>query len=405
LQKDIIYFCREYNDLDHVVPIADELLNNSDIKSFHFVNYNFNKSFNNDFRIIYLKRHSHFNYFDLSEIINLKENYFLKFFDILEKIHHYFSRFKTSYTKHVLKVFDFNTIVERKNNTVFLFDHSNSSFIENAYNYSSTNNIPISLLMHGLNPIENLLMSTKMHKAYESNKNWEHYNKADAFYVNNEHYMKQSISHGVTNEIIRTVGSARFSYKWSNILDNITPTVDLPASTSNCVKIVIMLNKYRYNTWQEEIERVIKSLLLIDNVFVIVKPHTRNMEFEKLNNNNKIFIADQDCHSRKLFEWSDLTLFTISSIFLDALLLDKPVLFLRLATSNKLSCNHIMKNWNIDCRDDLIMWVNRFKKDRKTRTYTEKERTECLNYYVNDHDNQLLSRYSKSILELKKRGQ
>ena len=75
------------------------------------------------------------------------------------------------------------------------------------------------------------------------------------------------------------------------------------------------------------------------------------------------------------------------------------------STSNKLSCNHIMKDWNVDSRDDLIKWVNRFKKDKKTRTYSENERAECLNYYVNDHDNQLLSRYCKSILELKKRGQ
>ncbi len=125
------------------------------------------------------------------------------------------------------------------------------------------------------------------------------------------------------------------------------------------------------------------------------------MVFDSIKNKN-LFIADIDFHSRKLIEWSDLTLFTNSSIFLDALLLDKPVLFLRLATSNKLACNHIMEDWNFDCRDDLIMWVNRFKKDRKTRTYTEQERVECLNYYVNDHDNQLLTRYAESILAIKK---
>ena len=33
-----------------------------------------------------------------------------------------------------------------------------------------------------------------------------------------------------------------------------------------------------------------------------------------------------------------------------------------------------MKSWNVDCRDDLFMWVNRFKENRKTRTYTEEER-------------------------------
>ena len=48
--------------------------------------------------------------------------------------------------------------------------------------------------------------------------------------------------------------------------------------------------------------------------------------------------------------------------------------------------------------------VTRFKKDKKTRTYTENEWVECLNYYVKDHDNQLLTRYAESILSMKKRG-
>ncbi len=163
-----------------------------------------------------------------------------------------------------------------------------------------------------------------------------------------------------------------------------------------------MLNKYRYNIWKEEIDRIIRTLSFIKDVYLIVKPHTRNMIVKKYSD-ERIFIADESYHSRKLFEWADLSLFTISSIFLDALLLDKPILFLRLATSNKLSCDPIMKNWNIDCRDDLISWINKFKENKKTRTYTEKERVKCLNYYVNDYDNQLLSRYCKSILEIKKR--
>jgi len=412
MKKNIIYFCREYNDIDHIVPIADELLTNGSVNSLCFFNYNLNKSYIDDYRIIYLQRHSHFIYSDFIESINSSAKFFIKFCDIFQKlfnftkkIYHLIERTKKNYINLLYKNIDYKNIVNIESNHIFLFDHLlNSSFIDNAYNFASTNDIPVGLLMHGLDPTENLLMRINMLAINKSDKSWQHYNKADAFFVNNEHYKKRSLAHGVSNKIINKVGSARFSYKWSNILENITPDVDLPSLNPNYVKIVIMLNKYRYNIWKEEIERVIKSLLLIDDVFIIVKPHTRKMIFDGFNN-DRIFIADQDCHSRRLFEWSDLTLFTISSIFLDALLLDKPVLFLRLATSNKLSCNHIMKDWNVDSRDDLISWINKFKENRKTRTYTEKERIQCLNYYVNDGDNQLLSRYCKSILELKKRGQ
>ena len=411
MKKNIIYFCREYNDIDHVVPIAAELLNNHDVDSLCFYNYNVEKSYQDDYRIKYLNQHNNFIFRELSSDLSTTENLFYKLctlcqktFFISKKFNHVIITIRSKFINRLYNKFDFNKLINTEKNYILLFDHSNSNFIDNAYNYSSKHAIPVGLLLHGINPTENLLMSTKMLKINSLDKSWQHNNKADAFFVNNEHYEKRSLAHGVSKEIISIIGSPRFSFKWSNILENITPDVDLPTPGPNYVKIVIMLNKYRYNTWKEEIERVIKSLLLIDDVFIIVKPHTRKMIFDGFNN-DRIFIADQDCHSRRLFEWSDLTLFTISSIFLDALLLDKPVLFLRLATSNKLSCNHIMKDWNVDSRDDLISWINKFKENRKTRTYTEKERIQCLNYYVNDGDNQLLSRYCKSILELKKRGQ
>jgi hypothetical protein len=407
LQKDIIYFCREYNDLDHAVPIADELLKSPYVNSVCFYNYNIEISYEDDYRINYLTQHKNFIYREMNNDLSITENIFFKLCTVFQKtfIINKFNRIiigvMSKFINRIYKNYDFSTLINSKNNYIILFDHSKSSFINNAYNYSSQNDIPVGLLMHGLDPTENLLMGINMLTGSEFINSYQHFNHADVFFVNNKQYKRRCIVHGVNKDIIHEIGSARFSYYWSGILDKITPYVSLPLIDPKFIKIVLMLNKYKYNTWKEEIERVIKSLLLIDNVFVIVKPHTRKMVFDSIKNKN-LFIADIDFHSRKLIEWSDLTLFTNSSIFLDALLLDKPVLFLRLATSNKLACNHIMEDWNVDCRDDLIMWVNRFKKDRKTRTYTEQERVECLNYYVNDHDNQLLTRYAESILAIKK---
>ena len=403
MNKNIIYFCREYNDIDHVVPIADELLNNADVNSLCFFNYNLNKSFTDDYRICYLKRHKNFSYIDYNNVLNKKEKFLLSWLRILQKIHNYFDKLKSNYINNLYKNTKVEAIGINKENLIFLFDHTNSVLLDVVYTFSNKFNIPLGLLMHGLDPTENLLMKTNMLKIKELDNNWNGFNKSDIFFVNNKHYKNRSVSNGVAKKIIKEVGSARFSNKWSKILTKITPNIDLPDPNKKLIKVVIMLNKYRYNIWKEEIDRVIKTLLLIENVFIIIKPHTRNMKFDSYKD-ERIFVADENCHSRKLFEWADLSLFTISSIFLDALLLDKPILFLRLATSNKLSCDSIMKNWNVDSRDDLIYWINQFKENRGVRTYTEAERIKCLNYYVNDHDNQLLSRYSKSILELKKRN-
>ena len=103
MNKNITYFCREYNDIDHVAPIADELLNNSDINSLCFFNYNLNKSFRDDYRICYLKRHDNFSYIDYYNVLNNKKKFFLSLISKLQKIHHYFHKVKSDYINNIYK--------------------------------------------------------------------------------------------------------------------------------------------------------------------------------------------------------------------------------------------------------------------------------------------------------------
>ena len=239
MKKNIVYFCREYNDIDHVVPIADELLKDKSVSSLCFFNYNLNKSFTDDYRISYLRRNRNFTYIEYYQILNVRETFLLSFLEILKKIHHYFHKVKSDYINNIYKKTKIENIGVKIEDSTFLFDHSNSVFLDVVFEFSNLHKIPIGLLMHGLDPTENLLMETNMLEIYPLDNSWEHFNKADAYFVNNEHYKKRSLAHGVSKEIINIIGSARFSNKWSNILENITPDVDLPTTSPNFVKIVI----------------------------------------------------------------------------------------------------------------------------------------------------------------------
>lgn len=402
----IYFFIRAYNDIDHLTPIAYKLLAQESVDSIVFVNYDLLNTHRDDFRINHLRPSGKFNYLDLGELSN-KKDLIIK----LNKLRPYASKLRLTSAimnwlfiklrDHIFSTFNFNNVTkERCDNVIFLFDHSNSDFLRNAFDYTRRNNIPLGLLMHGLDPTGNLMMSVDDYKVKKMGIALELFNKADVFFVNNEFYKYRNIQYGVDPNIIDVVGSARFAYEWSEQLASIVPSLDMPEIDDRYIRVVLMLAKWKYNNWKDETIRIIKTLVNIDDVYLVVKPHTRGMSFPDMENRKNLFIADNNMDSRCLIEWSDVVLFSISSIFLDAVLLDKPVLHLRCTTSNKMECADIMGNWNIDCRDDLIEWMDKFRKDRKTRSYSEEARRECLNLYVNDSDGRLLDRYAERILSL-----
>ncbi|MCB0482453.1 MAG: hypothetical protein KDC83_13575 [Flavobacteriales bacterium] len=287
---------------------------------------------------------------------------------------------------------------------VVMMDHSTSIFTKSLLKVLNNKNIPVGMLMHGLDPTSNLLHDENSVELPGIGAFSYLSENSSLFVVNNSVYAEKCLRFGVAPDKMRILGSPRFSKKWSMTLSNLLPNSDIKKYGNGQFKVCIMLSKWMYNNWEEETHRVIRTLLRIDGVFLFIKPHTRGMKFENKSSENCFVDNENTYNSRSIIEWSNLVLFSISSIFLDALLLDKPVLHLKLTTSNKMACQHIMKSWNVDCRDDLIHWVEKLKKDEFCRTYTKKEAEDCLDYYVKDRDGKMLERYCSEILEIGKNG-
>ncbi len=404
--KKLYFFIRANNDVDHFAPIIHELSCRDEVLSLDIINWNVEEQFGNDFRIEFLlqsKKVRYSNVFDQVKDKNRVAYLFVKkyfgFLQLVPKIRTKYSLFceclksKIDYKNYSLNQF-------KSAETMLLLDHSIANFPNRILNYANQQKLPIGLLMHGLDPTENVVMSSEFLFPQTQTKFGEIGAKSTQFFVNNELYGRKCIIEGVPKEKVVAIGSPRFSYSWSKKLDAVSPKLNMDGFGKGKLKVVIMLSKWMYNNWEEETHRVIQTILKIEGIFLVIKPHTRGMKFQGSESDNCFIDNTNHFPSRNIIEWSDVVLFSISSIFLEALLLKKPVLHLRLATSNKLACSGIMQSWNIDCRDELIDWMNRFKENPLQETYTEVQRRACLDYYVQDENEDLMRHFGDAILKM-----
>lgn len=405
---NIVFFVSAYNDIDAVAPIAYKLLQSKVATKIFIVNQSSSFNFDLDFRIQYLRKFGEIVYLEVADFLDNQG-----FVGFAEKIKKPLSTHRvgeSAYNHLILPAlkrnqekaharFSFDSLpLEPNVPTVFLFDYNTSVITSNGIKYARNKGIPVGLIPHGLRTIDHrgLLQHKRESRVIAGLDN---YQQADILFANNENFSATFPS--VDSEKVRFVGSARYCNEWSAILDQITPPVSLPEPDAGKIRMCVMLSKWQFDIWKSASMWNIKYLAAQDDFFTIVKPHTRGMDVRaELGNYDNLLIADDEAHSRRLIQWADVVLFWKSSIFMDALLLDKPLLHLHYATSFRLNCADFVTGWNVNSREDTMEWVQRFRTDRLTRTYSPKEREDCLDYFVNDAKGDVLQRHVDVVLEM-----
>lgn len=96
------------------------------------------------------------------------------------------------------------------------------------------------------------------------------------------------------------------------------------------VKISLMLSKMNYGVRAQDLRQVIAVLGAMGNVALAIKPHTRGMKFDFMPREEigNAYIAD-DIPSALLTEWSDILLFTGSSVVFHGMVMGRSVGFLK----------------------------------------------------------------------------
>ena len=405
---NVVFFIRAYNDIDSVAPVAYKLLASGATSRVFFVNQDSRQSFDDDFRIQFLRTLGDVVYIDA--LRQTGREGIVRFSRRIRKAAQSFRPTAVLYNRlmlalleknreQVLREFDFDSLpLTPGEKTVFLFDYNTSVFAKRGFEYAKSRGIPIGLLPHGLRTIDHkgLLQHQRENRTIAGLDNFNH---ADVLFSNNDNF---SLTFPTQDRgQFRVVGSARYSREWSEILDRITPSVELPQPPEDTVRVCVMLSKWQYDVWKEASMWAMRYLAAQDDYFTIVKPHTRGMDVRaELAGSDNLQVVDNDAHSRRLIQWADVVLFWKSSIFIDALLLDKPLLHMHYATSFRLACADLVSGWNLNSREDIMDWVQRFREDRNARTYTEAECKACLDYYVDDANDDVLQRYVDAVLAM-----
>jgi len=162
---------------------------------------------------------------------------------------------------------------------------------------------------------------------------------------------------------IEIVGNTRFDSFWIQTLNGIyNHSLSINESGNKTIKIVFMLSKLEYGVNSEEIINSINACSMMDNVIVIVKPHTRGMKLEDLTCkiNDKVIDGSQ-YSSSDLINWANYVTFTGSSIVFHAILSHKFVIYLKYCHIFETIFDSIDKKFIANNLDELLLIIKNHK--------------------------------------------
>ena len=190
----------------------------------------------------------------------------------------------------------------------------------------------------------------------------------------------------------------RFSKEWCDRLREVYPKklIDLK---KKIFRPTFMLSKWLEKDDKEMILSAIKKVSEMKDTEITIKPHTRGMVLSESLPSN-VQIVGEEFHSRKIIQESDVIIFTRSSIFLDAILLNKPVIHLSYATSVDLASD-ALNSCKTYSHQDLVTKLNMIKLNNQI--YSSEDRKKCINFYAGEnYDNMLNNIYNEIKLSAKK---
>ena len=123
------------------------------------------------------------------------------------------------------------------------------------------------------------------------------------------------------------------------------------------------------------------------------------MRFQRKFSSN-VIIADNNIHSPSLINWSDVVLFTMTSVIFDTLKKDKPAIYMKNTHSNILLSEKYFHSWEVHCRDDLRSFILKLQSDKNYRTYSKKDRDNYCKIMIDPKGLNTLEQYSSFLNSL-----
>jgi len=384
-KTNYVFIVQSNNDLDMTVPLIWKF---STDKSANVIIINTSSGLLsiNDPRIVFILKNPSVKYIEMQRdfrfLIDISDFIYSKM-----KIGYFHKNYLNSLLGYSLKKFEKIPIYKNLPSVVFVSYFENHNIVKNAISWAKKYNFIKVFNNHGITPFV-------VNKVKPTN-----YLIAPAFDIciltKNSAKGLPNLNYQKTKQIY---AAPRFSKEWCDKLSEIYPKKSIDSKKKK-FQVVFMLSKWLEKDDKEIILSAIKKVSEMKDTEIIVKPHTRGMILNEYFPSN-IQIVDEESHSRKIIQESDVIIFTRSSIFLDAILLNKPVIHLSYATSVDLASD-ALNSCKAYSHQDLVTKLNVIKLSNKT--YTSEDRKKCINFYAGEnYDNMLNNIHHEIKLSVKK---
>lgn len=169
---------------------------------------------------------------------------------------------------------------------------------------------------------------------------WSNRNYCTAYVHQTERHRRLSIDWGVDAHKAFSWGSVRFYPDWARLNLSLLEQYDPKGYRNEQLKIVFFLPHWVYNVDKAAVIKMLVKITENPTFFVVVKGHTRGSgsiddttrsELEDRSN----VLLDEPAHSPALIQWSDVVINFGSSIGIEAILQDTPVINPQFLHTNK----------------------------------------------------------------------
>lgn len=386
-----LIFIRRFPDLDHFFPIIYKLAK-SDKAPISILCQNLDYNIQDDFILNFLKKEYDI---DAAYSYHIDESALRRFSST------FLLSIRRIYPKIGVRVFNtFHRFLYGKKWAERLLDHFKPSALimdfDRITKYSTKvlseaakeKRIPLVLMTHG---VTMRLSGLQKHidLPIADYKVFPNKLKVDYYKMNND-----------SDQTIKILGSPRYCDEWERIYNRILAKSfscpDLPNENGKLNVLFFERPVIGLNSGHDSY-KVIKNLDFVNAVF--------KERLEKKNPYHKAHGADYP--SARLIQWADVVVMSISSIALEVLWQNKPLLFLKYLSPPGEVCafDEYKACWPINNQSELIDAVKILKKDLSYRPYTEKnvDTLFCDIVYTGDKAKDILLNHIEFIKDIKSR--
>jgi hypothetical protein len=390
-----LFFVRAFNDVDHLTPIVWKMSRDNYPVGVYCINPEYD--IQNDYRLDFLKNigvkvDSIYNNFDkhlgiLHRVMRFlfQKSYALQIrldtnsqslFSILSNNLRLLARITGTQLYEITrrKFYDLRwarNILEHTGAQVLCFDwvRPERYVVDVLLRAAKEKSIPALALPHGVYLYTNDLVKIDL----TEDRVREKYNRYDHVVVQNSLFKEVMSKSGVEKEKILVLGSARYCNEWMNQYKKILPRVmQSRHENTDKLKVVFMTTRSRYRVNVERTIRTFDMLSKLNEIDVLVKPHTRTGKDVGMYKNLPLANVT-DISSVELCEWADVMLVVGSSIIIEALKRNKPVLYLKYLHENTMEYEEFGACWIIHNDTELQNALLSLKNTKTKVPYTDED--------------------------------